>query len=94
MTQPDTSNRSALATNDRGWVEHLESGIVRSDLKRKARHPRPCTGANRDSAHLATLPLCFDLHESLAEMAAAAYRGSWTHWDGIRAVVTQAASTE
>jgi hypothetical protein len=76
MTRPDTSNRSAPATNDRGGVDQLGPGMVRADLKRTARHPRPCTGANGDSSHHATLPLCFDLHESFAEMAAAAYRRS------------------
>jgi hypothetical protein len=77
-TQPDISNRSELATNDRGGVDQLGPGVVSADLERKARHPRTCAGANGESAHLATLPLCFDLHESLAEMAAARYRDPWT----------------
>jgi hypothetical protein len=78
MTQPDISNSSEPATNDRGGVDQLGPGILSSDLIEKVRRLRTCMGTNAESTHFASVPLCSDARRALMEMAAAAYRGSWT----------------
>jgi hypothetical protein len=79
MTRPDSSNRSELATtNDRGGVDRLGPGKISTDLIQMVRHLRTCTGANTESTHIASVPLCPDARGALMEMAAAAHRRSWT----------------
>jgi hypothetical protein len=79
MTPPDISNSSEpAATNDRGGVDQLGPGILSSDLIEKVRRLRTCMGTNAESTHFASVPLCSDARGALMEMAAAAYRGSWT----------------
>jgi hypothetical protein len=78
MTQPDISNSSEPATNDRGGVDQLGPGILSSDLIEKVRRLRTCMGTNAESTHFASVPLCSDARGALMDTAAAAYRESWT----------------
>jgi hypothetical protein len=92
MTQSDINDRFRSAmSNGRNRVDQSGSGILNSELKQKAGRPVNCSGANRDSTHLATVPLCQDPRGALAAMAAAHYRAPWIRWDGTGAAAAQAA---
>ena len=92
ITQSDINDHFGLVTaNDRNRVDQSGPGIVRSDLKQKARRPRSCLGARAESTHIATVPPCQDPRDALAAMAAAHYRAPWTRWDGTGAAAAGAA---
>ena len=77
-------------SNGRNRADQSGPGIVHSGLKQMAGRPVYCPGTNRDSAHLATVPLCQDPRGALAAMAAH-YRAPWIRWDGTGAAAAQAA---
>ena len=77
-----------------GDSEPSVPGLVRSDLKHKERLAHGCADTYADSSYLAPLPLCHDLRDDLAAMAAMLRGGGATRWAGTAAAVPARAAND